>query len=55
MYIIYALKAMIFMMWDYLGFFLVTGDMAQQETSDRAVKLHALDITYTGGYVATSD
>ena len=36
-------------------FFLVTGDVAQQELSDCAVKLRASDITYSQGDVATSD
>ena len=36
-------------------FFLVTGDVAQRETSNRVVKSRASDITYSQGYMAASD
>ena len=42
-------------MWDYFVLFLFAGDMAQHETSDRAAKLHASDITYSQGYMAKYD
>ena len=45
----------IYSMWDYLCLFLVTGDVVQQETSDRTIKSRLSDATYSRGYVAPSD
>ena len=42
-------------MWDYLCLFLVTGGVAQRESSDLVVKSQSLDFSYLRGYVATSN
>ena len=53
--LIYELNTLIFIMWDYFCFFLLSSDVTQREVSDHAVKSRVLDITYSRGYVASSN
>ena len=46
--------SIIYSVWDYFYFVLISGDIAPCETSDRVIESRALDVTYSQGYVATS-
>ena len=44
-----------FDMWDYLCLFLITSDVAQWDSSDRAIQSRSSNFTYSRGYVGASD